>query len=70
MPPDFGQLVGQAAFEQARGVVMETCNCSAADAMTLIGEASQRTGDRVETVIASLRVHHADVLKIIQPESN
>ena len=70
MPPDFGQVIGQPEFEQARGIVMETCHCSAAVAMTLIGEACLRTGIPVETVVAELRVYRADVARIINPEPN
>ena len=67
VPPDFGQLVGEVAFEQARGVVMETFDCSATEAMTLIARACERTGSSAESVIASLRMYRADVVRIIQP---
>jgi hypothetical protein len=44
VPLDLGPLVGQPAFEQARGVLMQCCGYSAADALAAISEAAQRTG--------------------------
>jgi len=66
MPPDLGQLVGEKDFEQARGVVMECCDCTAGEALALIGAACERTGSTAATVVGALRVQHADVEQIIR----
>jgi hypothetical protein len=55
VPQDLGPLVGQAAFEQARGVLMQICGYTADEAMTAISEAAQRTGRAPESLVAALR---------------
>jgi hypothetical protein len=55
MPPDLGQLIGQAAFEQARGVLMEICGYTAAEALTSISAAVQRTRTAPEVLVIALR---------------
>lgn len=69
-PGVVGSLIGEPHFEQARGVLMEVCGCTAYRAMTFIEEAADRTGRRPEDLVALLRVSrsHADVLRLLQPE--
>jgi hypothetical protein len=55
MPPDLGHLVGQPAFEQARGIVMETGRYSADQALTAIGEYVCRTGTDIDDCVSMLR---------------
>jgi hypothetical protein len=55
MPLDLGPLVGQARFEQARGVLMQICGYTADEAMTAMREAAQRTGTAPEDLVARLR---------------
>jgi hypothetical protein len=52
---DLGPLVGQAAFEQARGVLMQCCGYTAVDALTAISKASQRTGTAPESLVSVIR---------------
>jgi hypothetical protein len=54
VPLDLGSLVGQPAFEQARGVLMQICGYTADDAMTAIRDAAQRTGRPSEDLVAML----------------
>jgi hypothetical protein len=56
VPLDLGPLVGEPAFEQARGVLMQCCGYSAADALTAIREAAQRTGTAPEALVALIRL--------------
>jgi hypothetical protein len=55
VPPDLGQYVGQAAFEQARGVVMEVCGYTADQALTALSEFVLKTGNTVEEAVSGLR---------------
>jgi hypothetical protein len=55
VPLDLGPLVGQARFEQARGVLMQICGYTADEAMTAICEAAQRTGTAPEDLVVRLR---------------
>jgi hypothetical protein len=55
VPLDLGPLMGEPAFEQARGVLMQCCGYSAADALTAISEAAQRSGTAPEDLVAMLR---------------
>jgi hypothetical protein len=55
VPLDLGPLVGSAAFEQARGVLMQLCGYTAEEALTAISEAVLRTGRAPEDLVALLR---------------
>jgi AmiR/NasT family two-component response regulator len=55
VPSDLGQLIGQAAFEQARGVLMEICGYTAAEALTSLSEAARRTRTAPEVLVIALR---------------
>jgi AmiR/NasT family two-component response regulator len=55
MPRDLGHLVGQADFEQARGVLMETHGYTADEALRAIEEFTHRTGTAVEVCVSMLR---------------
>jgi hypothetical protein len=60
MPPDLGHLIGQPAFEQARGIVMQTGNYSADQALTAIREFACRTGTDIDDCVSMLRSSPAD----------
>jgi hypothetical protein len=70
VPQGFGPLVGQPAFEQARGILMEFCQCTAAQALTLMSEVASRTGSTAETVVATVHADpgRAQVLRLIYPD--
>jgi hypothetical protein len=55
VPLDFGPLVGQPAFEQARGVLMQLCGFSAEESLAALREAARRTGEAPEDLVAALR---------------
>jgi hypothetical protein len=55
VPLDLGPLVGQQAFEQARGVLMQICGYTPEEALTAIREAALRTGRAPEDLVAALR---------------
>jgi ANTAR domain len=48
--------VGQPAFEQARGVLMQMCGYTPAEALTAIREAARRTGRAPEDLVAAIRL--------------
>ena len=52
-------MIGQPAFEIARGVVMQVYACNADDAMAAIGEVAQRTGTTPEAVVDRLLADHS-----------
>jgi hypothetical protein len=55
MPRDLGHLVGQADFEQARGVLMETHGYTADEALTAIEAFTRKSGTGVEECVFMLR---------------
>jgi hypothetical protein len=55
VPLDLGPLVGQPAFEQARGVLMQCCAYTAKEALTAISEAAESTGTPPEFLVAAIR---------------
>jgi hypothetical protein len=67
VPQDLGPLIGQPAFEQARGVLMQVYRCTADEAMTLIADAAGRTDGAVEGVVSRLRssTSRATVLQVM-----
>jgi len=72
MPPDFGPLVGQRAFEQARGVVMEWCACDADHALARMTEVVRRTPRSPDWLVAALRTC-SDRMKLrllFEPDAN
>jgi hypothetical protein len=54
VPPDLGSLIGQPAFEQARGILMELCGYTAAEALAAMGEIERVTGRSAEDVVVVL----------------
>jgi hypothetical protein len=54
VPLDLGPLVGQPAFEQARGVLMQRCGYTADEAMTAIRRAAQQTGAAPKDLVAAI----------------
>ena len=70
MGADFGPLVGQPAFEQARGVVMYLCACNAEQARGRMTDVVGSTRGPPEDLVAALLtasgracLHH-----LLQPE--
>jgi hypothetical protein len=59
MPPEVGHLIGQPPFEVARGILMEVCGFSADEAMRAISESADRTGDKVESLVAVILLQPA-----------
>jgi hypothetical protein len=49
---------------------METCGCTAAEALTLMSKVASRTGDTAESVVATIHAQpgRAVVLRLIQPD--
>jgi len=52
--PSFGPLVGQPAFEVARGVVMQWCACDAEQALTRMTEVVRHAPRSPECLVAGL----------------
>jgi hypothetical protein len=55
VPLDLGPMVGEPAFEQARGVLMQLCGYSAEDALGAISEAAKTTGTAPQSLVAIIR---------------
>jgi hypothetical protein len=55
MPQDLGQYIGQRDFEQARGIVMQTCGHTAEEALAAMITYTRRTGIDVEEAVSRLR---------------
>ena len=60
--PTFGSLVGQPAFEQARGVVMYWCGGNAETALVRMTEVVLRACGSPECLVAGLRTCSEHVL--------
>jgi hypothetical protein len=56
VPEDLGLYVGQVAFEQARGILMELCGYTADEALSALGAFTHRSGLAVEDTVRGLRV--------------
>jgi hypothetical protein len=71
VPPDFGPLIGQPAFEQARGVVMEVCDCADDRAIVLLTEFVRRTDGAPEDLVATLRTpsSRAELRRLFEADS-
>jgi hypothetical protein len=55
---NLGQLIGEPAFEAARGVLMEVYGYSADSAMRAIADVTERTGLDAAHLVASLAAQH------------
>lgn len=55
VPSGLGQYVGQVAFEQARGVVMEVCGFTADEALAALSAFTSKTDLDVELIVSRLR---------------
>lgn len=72
MPPDFGQLLGQPAFEQARGVIMYMCACDAEQARGRMIEIVGLTRCLPEDLIGGLLTSagRAELRPLLRPRAN
>jgi hypothetical protein len=55
VPQDLGHLIGQPDFEQARGVLMELCGCTADKALTIVIAVAKTLGVSTEAGVSVLR---------------
>jgi hypothetical protein len=56
VPSDQEFPIGEVAFEQARGVVMETCSCTARQALDVLARAVDRDGT-IDELVTALRAN-------------
>lgn len=71
MLPDFAPLVGQPAFEQARGVVMHLCDCDAEQARRRMVEIAGSTRGPPEDLVTALLTvtGRASLRHLLQPRA-
>jgi hypothetical protein len=55
MPQHLGRLIGLPEFEQARGVLMELCVCTADEALVVVGDIANGLGVSLERGVSMLR---------------
>ena len=72
MLPNFGPLLGQPAFEQARGIVMELRTCTAEQAFALMIEIARSTRRTPEDLVAALRApsSRVELLHLFEFDAN
>ena len=72
MPPDFGPLLGQPAFEVARGVVMVLCACDAEQARARMTDIVSSTRGPPEDLVAALLTlaGRAELRPLLQPRDS